>query len=196
MKLKLSYNRYEEIKYEVVSLFQKAETKSVPVDVYALARFLNIKLIKFSELPSNSIKAALALSNEGGVKFKMVDNQNNENQCVLYNDTHPIGRQRFSILHEIGHVVLGHKQNSVLADAEADFFAKYAIAPPMLIDLIKPSDFMDVANAFGLSKECAYNSMNYYNKWSKITTYPEYEYRLIEMFSTKLPGGGRVLRVS
>ena len=194
--MKLPYYRYEEIKYEVVSLFDKAELKLIPVDVCALAKFLNIKLIKFSELPPNLIRAALALSNEGGLKFKMVDNQNNENQCILYNNSHPIGRQRFSILHEIGHVVLGHKQDSVLADAEADFFAKYAIAPPMLIDLIKPSDFMDVANAFGLSKECAYNSMNYYDKWSKITTYSEYEYRLIEMFSINLPGGGRVLRVS
>jgi Zn-dependent peptidase ImmA (M78 family) len=32
-----------------------------------------------------------------------------EDKIIVYNDSHPAVRQRFSIAHEIGHLVLGHK---------------------------------------------------------------------------------------
>ena len=43
---------------------------------------------------------------------------------IYYNDKKDAGRIRFTILHEIGHFVLGHLQQSDLAESEANFFAK------------------------------------------------------------------------
>ena len=42
-------------------------------------------------------------------------------------------RIRFTIMHEIGHIVLDHTEHSDLAESEANFFAKYALAPPPLV---------------------------------------------------------------
>lgn len=48
---------------------------------------------------------------------------------------------------------------------EANFFAKYLIAPPILVNLIQPNDYMDIAKIFCVSKECAMYSFMYYQKW-------------------------------
>ena len=68
-------------------------------------------------------------------------------------------------MHEIGHYVLKHYEISDLAEAEANFFAKFLLAPPILVHLIKPFDYIDVARAFEVSHEFAYNAFSYYQKW-------------------------------
>lgn len=193
--MKLSGQRYEQIKNEVVLLFQKTRMEAIPVNAWLLADKLNIKLVKYSHLNEEQREAARQLCN-GGMKFSIIDKTGISRQVVFYDDSAPLGRQRFSILHEIGHIVLGHKQDSELAEAEADFFAKFAIAPPMLVSMTRPSDYMDIAHSFGLSAECAYNSMSYYNKWLRIPGYKAYEHSLLELFTIQTAGGGRVLRTT
>lgn len=193
--MRLTDSRYEQIKYGVVTLFQQAGMKTIPVDAWSLARKLGVELKPYSILTEEQRLAALRLC-EGALKYRYVDPAGVSHWVIVYDDENPIGRQRFSILHEIGHIVLGHKQDSELADAEADFFAKFAIAPPMLVHVIKPCDYLDIAESFGLSNECAYNSMNYYNKWLRVPGYSPYEVSLIEMFTIEVAGGGRVLRMN
>lgn len=193
--MKLSDQRYEQIKSEVVLLFKKAGMKTIPVNPWQLAKELGVELVKFSELSEEQREAALQLC-DGAMKYRKIDADGMSHQVIIYNDSEPLGRQRFSILHELGHIVLGHKQDSELADAEADFFAKFAIAPPMLVHMMQPSDYMDIAQAFGLSCQCAYNSMSYYNKWLRVPGYKAYEYSLVDLFTIEAAGGGRVLRMS
>ncbi len=176
-------------------MFQKVGMKTIPVDAWGIAQRLGVELVKYSELSEGQRKAALRLC-DGAMKFRMLDGAGLSHQVIIYDDSVSLGRQRFSILHEIGHIVLGHKQDSVLADAEADFFAKFAIAPPMLVHMTKPSDYLDIAQAFGLSEQCAYNSMSYYNKWLRVPGCTAYERSLVELFTIEAAGGGRVLRMS
>ena len=56
---------------------------------------------------------------------------------VVYNERKNYGRVNHTIMHEIGHIVLGHTEDSDLAEAEVSFFAKYALAPPILINKLK-----------------------------------------------------------
>lgn len=193
--MRLLDKRYEQIKAQVVQLFQETDLKTIPVDAWALAEKLTIKLIPYSALTEEQREAALQLC-DGAMKFKKQDVSGAFFQVIIYDDSVPFGRQRFSILHEIGHIVLGHRQDSELADAEADFFAKFAIAPPMLVHVIKPADYLDIAQAFGLSYECAFNSMSYYNKWLCVPGFTSYEYCLIELFTVVTAGGDRVLRMN
>ncbi len=191
--MRLPNSRYEQIKGTVVDLFSRYGVDRIPVDPWKLSRDMGVKLVPFSSLSEEQLAAALRLS-EGGLKFKLVNEHGRMGQIALYDDDAPLGRQRFTILHELGHIVLGHKQESELAEAEADFFAKYAIAPPMLIDLLKPLDYMDVAEAFGLSKECAFNSMRYYMKWLRVRGFKPYEYSLVSLFTSKDENGKLNLR--
>lgn len=103
---------------------------------------------------------------------------------IFYDDTKSRERIRFTVMHEIGHIVLGHTEHGQLAESEANFFAKYSLAPPPLVHKIKPEDYMDISVAFDLSHECAYYAMSFYSKWLHCgdLKYLNYEIELLSLF--------------
>ena len=68
-------------------------------------------------------------------------------------------------MHEIGHIVLDHTEESELAESEVKFFAKYALAPPVLIYKLKLTTIAEIADSFQISYEAAQYAYNYYQKW-------------------------------
>ena len=88
-------------------------------------------------------------------------------------------------MHEIGHILLDHTQDSELAEKEVNFFAKYALAPPPLIHALHIDNTTALKNFFDVSDEVARYALEYYNKWLKITCgfYSEYELQLVELFT-------------
>ena len=191
--------RYEEIKKIVADIIDKYKISAIPLDVFALAKRMDIRLVRFSDLTDKDWEN---LSNNGITQnlpsfFFAYQDKWKMHYVIYYNDRLNSGRIRFSILHEIGHIVLKHRQDSDLAEAEANFFAKYMIAPPVLVALSNPSDYIDVENTFSLSGECAWNSFNYYLKWLKIQNkgfcLKDYEEKILIKCSLLLPGGIRCL---
>lgn len=175
--------RYEEIKNNVAMLYTKYNVQNYPIDVFKLCKDMNITVIPYSDLSPKEQIAAYTASQDGF--FSEIEDVNSAYLVIFYNDTMMNERIRFTILHEIGHIVLGHKEHSDVAEAEANFFAKYAIAPPPIVDTIHPEDFYDIMHAFGLSNECACNSMNYYTKWLKYhkNDNQDYEVILVNLFT-------------
>ena len=194
MPMRLSDARYEQIKEAIMALFERYDVDCLPVDPWKLAHAMSLKLIAFSALTEEQLGAALQLSN-GRLKFRLVCVEGISPQCILYDNQNPIGRQRFTILREIAHIALGHKQESELTDAEAGFFAKFAIAPPTLVHLLRSTDCQDIATAFGLSSECASNTIAYYKKWRRISSYKPYEHAPIALFAKKDETGRLSLRI-
>ncbi len=60
---------------------------------------------------------------------------------------------------------MGHKQESDLAKKIADAYAAYSLAPSPLIYALKCEDYIDVANRFNVSPECAYYCFQRYTNW-------------------------------
>lgn len=53
-------------------------------------------------------------------------------RCVIvYNDAHSPARQRFTLAHELGHIALGHREDSPENDALADCFARNLLTPAL-----------------------------------------------------------------
>lgn len=193
--MRLPNSRYEEIKSAAVDMLELVGADSIPVDPFAIAEKLGIKTIAYSDLGEDGKEAALKLS-ENGFRWELETDDGEETDYVYYNDEHPIGRVRFTLLHEIGHIVLGHQQESEVAEAEANFFAKFTIAPPSLVCVIRPNDYVDIASAFDLSQECAFNSWNYYRSWLHVKEKPEYEQTLQRLFVIgEAKGGEAMLRM-
>lgn len=90
--------------------------------------------------------------------------QNGEWQ-IYYNDAKSYGRTNNTLMHEIGHIVLDHSEDSELAEAEVKFFAKYALAPPVLIHKLRLTNPAEIADSFQISYEAAEYAYNYYQKW-------------------------------
>lgn len=130
------------------------DTINYPVNLKNLCIKNNWKLITYSYFDS----IPLSVSEDG---FSIV---RNGNIYIFYNNMQIPERVRFTIAHEIGHVVLGHHlTNDALShkgliknksmETEANVFARNLLAPaPILIDLksLPPSDIG--ANSFGVSK--------------------------------------------
>ena len=184
---------YEEIKDKISRLLNKYNVRNIPVNVFALARKLDIKLVKFSDLTDYEIQslAIFGVTEDTAGFYALVEKNGRKAHYIYYNDKLELGRVRFTILHEIGHIVLDHIEQSDLAEAEANFFAKYLIAPPILVDKIKPIDYTEIKAAFLLSTTCAWNSFDYYQSWkrhhSKVKNYEEYEKRILSSCSLVVP---------
>lgn len=171
--------RYEKIK-EIAADNIVRYSDTIPVDVFELARINRIILVPYSKLTVYEL-------NELQIKFNAISKdgflfwgkkRGKLRGFIYYDDTLSSQRIRFTIMHEIGHFLLKHYEKSDLAEAEANFLAKFLLAPPILVHLIKPNDYMDIAEAFDISQEFAYYAFLYYQKWlyakrknNKIETY-------------------------
>lgn len=177
--MRLHNNRYEEIKSIVVATFEKYGMSEIPIDCFELARRMGIIIIPFSKLTQEQ------LNNIGFCEGEAIMFCLNQNTYIFYNDIdNNISRQRFSIFHEIGHYVLGHKCESELAKSEADFFARYAIAPIPLVWRLECFDVVDIKNTFNTSFECATIIKTNYDNWINYggQTLKAFEEKLIDIF--------------
>lgn len=175
----LTASRYEYIKETVVELFEKNNIQSIPIDPFDIAHKLGVRIISYSSMNPAALAQARAISDDG---FSMqVDETIGpfgvDQWYICYNDKMSEKRIRFTLMHEIGHIVLDHTEASDLAESEANFFAKYALAPPPLVHRICAEDYMDIAHAFQLTDECASYAFQYYIKWLK---YGEKDFTTVE----------------
>lgn len=121
---------------------------------------MGIKVIPYSSYPQK-VQRLLLKKSEDGFSVQL---QNGEWQ-IYYNDAKSYGRTNNTLMHEIGHIVLDHSEDSELAESEVKFFAKYALAPPVLIHKLRLTNPAEIADSFQISYEAAEYAYNYYQKW-------------------------------
>jgi len=179
---KLTNEDYEFIKGEVIHVFETYQIKCIPVCGFEIASRMKITVIAYSGLSKRKLTEALKTSEDG---FLYVDE--NGHEYIYYNDIdRSYERQNWTILHEIGHIVLDHTGHSQHEEDEANFFAKYAIAPPPLVHRIGATSWEDIYNSFDVSVQAAVYAYNYYLSWKRrynaIGHLMDYEKRLIHLF--------------
>jgi hypothetical protein len=156
---KLTDEDYEFIKGEVTNIFVRYKIKCIPISGFEIASKIGITMIPYSSLSERRLECAMKTSEDG---FFL---ENNGQEYIYYNDIRKYARLNWTILHEIGHIVLDHTGHGEREEAEADFFAKYAIAPPIFIYKIKAKSVKDIYDAFDISLEAAFYAFEYYQKW-------------------------------
>lgn len=159
-KIILSDDRYEEIKCIVVQVFMKYGVHCVPVSGFELATKMGIRVIPYSRYPDETRNLLMKKSTDGFCVEK-----NLGEWFIFYNDSMPYGRINNTIMHEVGHIVLDHSEDNELAEAEVKFFAKYALAPPVLIHKLQLDDPERIAEVFEISYTAACYAYTYYEKW-------------------------------
>ncbi|MBQ8144421.1 MAG: ImmA/IrrE family metallo-endopeptidase, partial [Butyricicoccus sp.] len=113
MGISLSHARYEEIKQIVVDTFVKYDVSCVPVNGFELATKMGIKIIPYSAIPKSKRWLLLKKSEDGFSVEKNIGEW-----YIYYNDKKDYGRINNTIMHEIGHIVLDHSEDSELAEKE------------------------------------------------------------------------------
>lgn len=174
MKIVLSNARYEEIKRIVVVTFVKYDVSCVPVNGFELATKMGVKVICYSAI-SESKRLLLSKKSDDGFSIE----KNAGEWYIYYNDKKDYRRINNTIMHETGHIVLDHSEDSELAEKEVEFFAKYALVPPVLVHKLRLDDPIDIAEIFDVSLEAARYAYSYYGKWLKYGAYGYTKYELI-----------------
>lgn len=182
MEIKLPDERCEEIKEIVVNLFDKFGINCIPISGFEIANKMGVKVIPYSSKKDLTKKSCLNFSEDGFSVF------HNEKWTIFYNDEKQYGRINNTILHEIGHIVLDHTEDSELAEKEVKFFAKYALVPPVLVHKLKIDTPEDIEQIFNVSYEAAVYALIYYKKWLNYggKFYTPYEERLLSMFDKSI----------
>lgn len=172
---------YEFIKGEVTHILLKYNVKCIPVSGFEIASKMGITLIPYFSLYGRKLQTAYETSKDGYFV------EDNGHEYIYYNDIDwNYERQNWTVLHEIGHIVLDHTGHSKREEKEADFFAKFAIAPPVLVYKIKAKGTVDIYNAFNITYEAASYAFSYYQKWLrkhlKEKDFKDYEKQLIWLY--------------
>lgn len=178
--ISLSHRRYEEIKRVIVDLFIRFDVSCVPVNGFELATKMGIKIIPYTAIHISKRYLLMKKSEDGFC----VEKDPGE-WYIFYNDETDYRRINNTIMHEIGHIVLDHSEDSELAEKEVRFFAKYALAPPVLIHKFGLDDPYRIAEVFEVSFEAACYALSYYKKWLQYgpSNYTDYEAALLRLFN-------------
>ncbi len=179
MGISLSHQRYEEIKKIVVDLFIKYDVSCVPISAFELATKMGIKVIPYSAIHRTKRYLLVKKSEDGFCVEKKPGEW-----YIYYNDEKDYGRINNTIMHEIGHIVLDHSEDSELAEKEVRFFAKYALVPPVLVHKFNLNDPYGIADVFEVSFEAAGYALSYYRKWLQYgsSEYTDYELAMLNLF--------------
>lgn len=139
-------------------VLQDYEGKLPEIDVfYILSKFKNIKLCSYSNaakkmgVTHNEFTYEYASSEHG---FTVAD-YNNNRYIIYYNDWKDETTIKFTLAHELGHIILQHKKDNQIAKKEADCFARNLIYPIPVSDGLSLKSVSDYAKCFHISEPMA-----------------------------------------
>lgn len=154
--MRLANAVYAKIKKIIAEMYEDLAYTHISIDVFELAERLDIKLIPYSKLSEDEYSTISAASNDGFTYLRLPDWRYE----IYYNDEQNERRINFTIMHEIGHIMLEHIKpegtvHSPEHEAEANFFAKSALVPEGLIAYFGIGSVYELVNTFAVSFECA-----------------------------------------
>lgn len=138
--MKLSNERYEQIKRYIADFFEDYGIKEIPIDVFSVARKMNIKIVFASEmLKKHPEKINPYFLYQYPPAFMYYDTKTQKFIVYIDDIGTTLERQRYSLSHELMHVILGHFEQNPQNEAEANFGATYMLAPTSLT-LVNPTE--------------------------------------------------------
>lgn len=132
------------------------------VDVFQLAKVMGIKLFPYSKLND---KQRTHLSEKIAIDdgFTIIHRLPNGNYdfIIYFNDEIPIRRQRFTIAHEIKHIVYLELEPTEKDERLANHFARALLAPSCLVMyLMENHNILELQEIFNISLESMSNALS------------------------------------
>ena len=188
----------------VLKLYSQLPRIKYPLDLNEVLSLIpNCKLMsyqKFADInhcPVNDV-ITLCQSKSGCTHYDVETNR----YLILVNlaETSNYGRRRWTIAHEIGHIVCGHHilsavdkiaENSFAQinnqdyEIEADYFAVTLLSPLPLFKAFEIQSARDIQNTFGLSAEASDIRLKEYKIWLRNHRKTAWENDIVNMYKRK-----------
>lgn len=171
---------------------------SLPVDPFELVEKNSWTIKNMAQLSKefdlSLIRKIIKESNDGGTLYSASTNE----YCIIYNEKiRSNGRIRWTVTHEIGHIVLGHLEDFPetcisrqgisnneyeILEKEADYFTAYVLAPPIVLYHLKLTSVSQIQNICMLSKLASENRLKHQTKWNQHPYIDNFAIRVILNF--------------
>ena len=185
-KIYIPDRRYSQIKDSILELFKRIDVRFIPIEPIAIVQALGCGPVPYRSLGRMAMPALMEASPDALTCWML----GNDQPLILFNDRKPPTRVAFTLMHEIGHVCLEHREHSKLAEKEANYFASNALCPLPMLEKSGLSGASRVAECFAISEECAKNRLAAFAKWRML---PEsnrnmlFEKELVKRLAFKRP---------
>ncbi|SET33304.1 ImmA/IrrE family metallo-endopeptidase [[Clostridium] polysaccharolyticum] len=155
------------IKQNILQLYQNCHIATFPVSCISILNQYNITCFSYKELTAKQPALSELCQKYSNDAFSY-------GNLVCYNDTMPIERIRFSLMHELGHLLL-HSEN----ETDANLFASHLLAPRCILKKSRLTQPKDISTLFGISREAAVYALKDLSKMDCSNTIDE---QLLEHF--------------
>lgn len=149
------YNKATNAAYEEL---QNYDGRYPQIDIFHIIRnHPKIKLHTFTEIASRlgiSVEEFVAELSESDMGYTVYDRAKGR-WLIYYNDTKCDTTIRFTIAHELGHIVLKHTEDNSVTDREANCFARNLLCPVPLRNELGLKTLDDYCSAFDISDRMA-----------------------------------------
>lgn len=157
--------RYREIDRTAVDFLAGFNLTHMPISGFELAQLMGITISAYPKHECAKRDAIMAISEDA---FTVTSK---DGTTIFYNDGPSYERINFSLMHEICHIVLGHREHSRLAEKEVNHMAGYMLASPILIETLHISSTEELSQQCHISLQCARYRMRHYQGWRSHLVY-------------------------
>lgn len=149
------------VAYECCATVIETNTITYPLDVFSLIKSYNIKIIAYSDLSSKfgctHQEIVDSFSNYGF----LVRDKNSSKAIIYYNDHQSTKTNNFTLLHELGHYLMGHFEDNKINDNLANCFARNLLAPASVCNKLNLNEPYEIEDYFQISSSAAYVRLDF-----------------------------------
>lgn len=116
----MKYTKYQYSRDLSWEILLRERVRQLPVELIPMCRHMGIRVLRYSDMPSCQFNAGGCSAEIGGTMY------------IFYDDTVSPERQRFTIAHELGHIIMQHS-GAEDNEAEANVFASRLLMPACVL---------------------------------------------------------------
>ncbi len=190
----MSYRDYQNVRDAAWKILLDCEIDRLPVNLNAVCRKLKIRVLTYGknmDMIERSSLCQIAPQTDGLTFYAK------KTPVILFDERRPLSRARFTIAHEVGHIILGHVQPGGVTTANreprpgaapeeqaANRFAARLLAPACVLwglDIHTAEDIMDLCQISRTSAEFRAQRMAELYRRNKFMT-SALEWRVFQQF--------------
>ena len=155
------YRDYTQARNKSWEILIKSGITQLPVNLKAVAKYLNVSIIPYSRLGNDVFSDKMAAGD--GFTTALLDGK----KLVFINDIKDMRRMRFTLAHELGHVALNHKLDPIAHrntefdegltpdEMQANVFARDILMPACVLAKLKVNTADEISQLCNVSSTSA-----------------------------------------